>query len=162
MDRRNIDSLVREVIEDLENKSSQIKEATETPDISVREQLQEAGDGALRILAKASEAIRAASMDWEDPKQILEGLKVALNRSQELYDQTMEQIREIKGIDGQESPEAFPLFRETEEVPQEEEVPEPETIPETEAEEAEEIPDEVTLKAHEILEDWFLPEGEDK
>ncbi len=162
MERRNMENLIKEVVEDLENKAKQIKEAAETPDIATREQLQEVRDEAARTLFRASDAIRNASMNLNDPKQILEGLKVALDRSQSLYEQTMERIREIKGIDGQEGPDEFPFFPETEEsVEKEDEIPEVTEAPETE-EEAEEIPDEVTLSSHEILEGWFLPESEDK
>ena len=86
MEREKLDNLVEEVIGDLKSKIETISAAAETPDIMIRVQLQEARDKAVAVLEKAVNAIGNACQGEYDPKQIVEGLKVAIDRSQDLFD----------------------------------------------------------------------------
>ena len=162
MEREKLDNLVEEVIGDLKSKIETISAAAETPDIMIRVQLQEARDKAVAVLEKAVNAIGNACQGEYDPKQIVEGLKVAIDRSQDLFDQTMRQINEIKGLnaDDPEKTDPFPILpNEEEETVQETPFAEEEPSQENEAEES---TDEVSAMAREVLESWIAPEGEDK
>ena len=164
MEREKLDNLVKEVIEDLKNKTEMIFAAAETPDIMAREPLKEVRDKATAVLTKAVNAIENACEGDYDPKQIVEGLKVAIDRSQELYERTMEQISEIKGIktDDPDETDPDPLFPGEEENVQEEVSVNEENICEEETEEGKESMDEVSVMAHEVLAGWIVPESENK
>lgn len=102
MDRREIESSVSRVVDDLGKKISSMEEAAAK---SSSAKAVEVKDKAVEILKRVSKTFAQTANDVKNSDEFKEGLSFVMNKSKELYENTMKKIDELS-----EKPELVNIY----------------------------------------------------
>lgn len=156
----DIERSTDEVIADLRRKIDDITDAARSQDHRIKDRLNETRDEALWILCSAIAAIERHARDQQNEDELVKGLILAKLRSDELYEDTLRKIREIK--DPQTAEDSNGKERKLTENSNSNDGPKETVIVKKAVRKAKTGTDDMTEKALDTLKDWLLPEGEEQ